>query len=256
MAGGTHRAEPLGRAHPVRVVQRHAGPFAGRGHGRTRRKLLLARAAATYCWTWSSPPGSPSSCGTSWSGPTSWWRCSTSCPACRWTADGWLNPQSGRSRVPKTAAPSRPAGPGRMIVVLIVGYFVDLPAYPQRTAGFQVLLVGGSRRRLHVVGRIAGHHARQAAPAPAAGVACAALMEPATALAVESTLADVSARIASRGGRVILVDAGRNPARRSSTNRPCARSTPSCGRRQPGTLRGAGPEPRCGGQRQRRRTRP
>ena len=37
------------------------------------------------------------------------------------------------------------------------------------------------------------------------------LMEPATALAVESSLEDVAARIAGRGGRVILIDAAGNP---------------------------------------------
>ncbi|MFJ6416264.1 site-2 protease family protein [Paeniglutamicibacter sp. NPDC091659] len=99
---------------------------------------------------------------------------------------------------------------GRVLVVLIVGYFVISPLTRNEPLDFQVLLVAiliGGFMWTGASQIIA--HAKLRLRLPLVSVR--ALMEPATALAVDSTLADVSARIASRGGRVILIDQAGTP---------------------------------------------
>lgn len=99
---------------------------------------------------------------------------------------------------------------GRVIVVLMVGYFVIIPLTRNEPLDFQLILVALFIGGFMWVGASQGiSHAKLRLRLPLVSVH--ALMEPATALAVESTLADVAARIASRGGRVVLIDAQGHP---------------------------------------------
>lgn len=94
---------------------------------------------------------------------------------------------------------------GRVIVVLIVAYFVISPLTRNEPVDFRLLLVAVFVGGFMWVGASQIiEHAKLRLRLPLVSVR--ALMEPATALPLESTLEDVSARIASRGGRVILID--------------------------------------------------
>lgn len=99
---------------------------------------------------------------------------------------------------------------GRILVLLMVAYFVVLPLVRNQPLDFQLVLVALFIGGFMWVGASQGiNHAKLRLRLPL--VTVQTLMEPATALALESSLADVAARIAGRGGRVILIDAAGNP---------------------------------------------
>ncbi|WP_411733903.1 site-2 protease family protein [Paeniglutamicibacter sp.] len=99
---------------------------------------------------------------------------------------------------------------GRVLVVLVVGWFVIVPLTRNEPLDFQVLVVAILVGGFMWVGASQGiTHAKLRLRLPLVSVR--ALMEPATAIRQDSTLKDVTARLASRGGRVILIDGDGNP---------------------------------------------
>jgi Zn-dependent protease len=99
---------------------------------------------------------------------------------------------------------------GRVLVVLVVGWFVIVPLTRNEPLDFQVLIVAILVGGFMWVGASQGiTHAKLRLRLPLVSVR--ALMEPATAIRQDSTLAEVTTRLASRGGRVILVNAAGNP---------------------------------------------
>jgi Zn-dependent protease len=99
---------------------------------------------------------------------------------------------------------------GRVLVILVVGYFVIGPLTRNQPLDLQVLIVAVLVGGFMWVGASQGiTHAKLRLRLPLVKVR--ALMEPATAIRQDSTLAQVAARLASRGGRVILVDEAGNP---------------------------------------------
>ncbi|ASN39457.1 site-2 protease family protein [Arthrobacter sp. 7749] len=99
---------------------------------------------------------------------------------------------------------------GRVIVILVVGYFVITPLVNNQPLDFQVLIVAILVGGFMWAGATQGiNHAKLRLRLPLVSVR--ALMTPATALRQEATLAQVSERIGSRGGRVILIDESGNP---------------------------------------------
>lgn len=99
---------------------------------------------------------------------------------------------------------------GRVLVVLVVGWFVIVPLTRNEPLNLQVLVVAILVGGFMWVGATQGiTHAKLRLRLPLVSVR--ALMEPATAIRQDSTLAEVTTRLASRGGRVILVNAAGNP---------------------------------------------
>lgn len=99
---------------------------------------------------------------------------------------------------------------GRVLVVLIVGYFVITPLTRNQPLDLQVIIVAVLIGGFMWVGASQGiTNAKLRLRLPLVSVR--ALMEPATAIRQDSTLADVASRLASRGGRIILIDAPGNP---------------------------------------------
>lgn len=99
---------------------------------------------------------------------------------------------------------------GRVLVVLIVGYFVITPLTQNKPMDLQLILVAIFIGGFMWVGASQGiAHAKLRLRLPL--VTVHTLMEPATALPVNSSLADVTRRINGRGGRVILIDVAGNP---------------------------------------------
>lgn len=99
---------------------------------------------------------------------------------------------------------------GRVLVVLVVGWFVIVPLTRNEPLDLQVLVVAILVGGFMWVGATQGiTHAKLRLRLPLVSVR--ALMEPATAIRQDSTLAEVTTRLASRGGRVILVNAAGNP---------------------------------------------
>lgn len=99
---------------------------------------------------------------------------------------------------------------GRVLVVLIVGYFVITPLTRNQPLDLQVIIVAVLIGGFMWVGASQGiTNAKLRLRLPLVSVR--ALMEPATAIRQDSNLADVAARLHSRGGRIILIDAPGNP---------------------------------------------
>ncbi|GAA5229042.1 site-2 protease family protein [Paeniglutamicibacter antarcticus] len=99
---------------------------------------------------------------------------------------------------------------GRVLVVLIVGYFVITPLTRNQPLDLQVIIVAVLIGGFMWVGASQGiTNAKLRLRLPLVSVR--ALMEPATAIRQDSSLAEVTARLQSRGGRVILIDAPGNP---------------------------------------------
>lgn len=94
---------------------------------------------------------------------------------------------------------------GRVLVILVVGFFVIGPLVQDKPLDLQVLIIAVLVGGFMWVGASQGiTHAKLRLRLPLVKVR--ELMEPATAIRQDSTLADVSARLADRGGRVILID--------------------------------------------------